>query len=502
MKSRKFRKAPWSFVFAAYAALISLNVAAQGTPSLAQTLKVTTNLVVLDVVVADRKGDPVRGLARQDFNIFEDGKQQPIESFEAHDGSAAARDPGNRTILVLDELNADVTEIAYSRTCLRKYLLRQPQGKLREPMMLVAASNDGLKLVHEYTVDATELLKTLEAHSSEYPYKAARGFGEERLSETMSFLQQIALSSRGEQERKNVLWIGRGFPNVISSNISVAEEQSVERVLRQTVNMLLNARVTVTKIDPTATTTLAAADPYGFSDQGPDPYTDGVSFNAVVVQTGGRLYFARNDLDREIAQSVDQGGIFYTLAYTPRSLDVIAGATDSYRHIRVAVDRDALTVQTKHGYYPDAGLPVPLAKGELSLDLWQAANTSLTYSGIPLHFDSITRSQKAGSISCSISVNEDALSYESDSTGDRRANVYLVISSFSAAGKMLSSFEIQAISTINKEQASGDAGRSVRAVFRIEVPLPMQAKRRRIVMRDARRGRTGTADAGPEMLPK
>jgi hypothetical protein len=70
------------------------------------------------------------------------------------------------------------------------------------------------------------------------------------------------------------------------------------------------------------------------------------------------------------------------------------------------------------------------------------------------------------------------------------------------AGKTLSSFETQAISTIKKEQANGDRGRSVRAVFRIEVPLPIQAKRMRIVMRDARSGRTGSEDAGPEMLPK
>jgi VWFA-related protein len=502
MKLGKFRKPVRRFLFAVCAIVVSLGAAAQNESSRPQTLKVTTNLVVLDVVVGDRKGDPIKGLGQQDFSIFEDSKQQPIKSFEAHEGFSVPRDSGNQTIAVLDELNADVTEISYSRTCLRKYLLAQPQGKLREPMTLLAASNDGLKVIHGYTADAIELLKVLEAYSSEYPYKASRGFGEERLAETMSFLQQIALSSRGEQKRKNVIWIGRAFPNVISANISVAEEQSVELVLRQTVNMLLSARVAVTKIDPTATTTLAAADPYGFSDQGPDPYADGVSFNAVVVQTGGRLYFARNDLDREIAQSVDQGRIFYTLAYTPQAVDGVTGAADLYRHIRVAVDRDAITVQTKHGYYPDAGLPVATSKGELSLDLWQAANTSLTYSGILLHFDSITHSRTPGSISCAVSVSESALSYEPDAAGDRHADVYLVISSFSEKGKLLSSFETKAVSTIKKEQASGDSGQPVQAVFRLEVPLAAQASRMRIVMRDARSGRTGTVDAGSDMLPK
>jgi VWFA-related protein len=466
-----------------------------------QTLKVASNLVVLDVLITDRKGDPVRGLSRSEFKIFEDGKQQPIKSFEAHEESGVPTKPDSSTIVVLDELNADATEISFSRTCLRKYLLTKMQGKLREPMMLLAASNDGIKLVSGYAVDGVALLKSLDAYSSEYPYKAARGFGEERFAETMSFLQQIALSARGEQQRKNVLWIGRGFPNVISANISVAEEQSAQRVLRQTVNMLFDARVTVTKLDPTATTTVVAADPYGFSDQGPDPYADGVSFNAVVGQTGGRVSFARNDLDREIAQSVEQGRLFYTLAYSPSDAEK-ASAADAYRHVRVAVDRDALTVQTKHGYYPGAGLPVTPSKGELSLDLSQAASTSLTYSGIPLQFDSVTHGQRPGTVLCAISANGGALSYETDAAGDRHANVYLVISSFDSNGKVLSSFQAKAVSSIKKEQAFGNTAQSVQAIFHVEVPLPAKADRIRVVMRDASSGRTGTADAGPDKLPR
>jgi VWFA-related protein len=500
MKNAGFCKSALVFLLLRWMFFPGLIAESQHTPS-TQTLKVTSNLVVLDVLVTDRKGDPVQGLTRANFTIFEDGKQRQIKAFETHEEADPPTNPDSRTIVVLDELNADVTEISFARACLRKFLLAQPGGKLREPMMLVAASNDGLKLISGYTVDGPTLLKSLDSYSSEYPYKAARGFGEERLAETMSFLQQIALSTRSEQQRKNVVWIGRGFPNVISANISVAEEQSTEHVLRQTVNMLLDARIAITKIDPTATTTNVASDPYGFSDQGPDPYSEGVSFNAVVVQTGGKLYFARNDLDREIAQTVDQGRIFYTLAYSPS--DVIeAAAPMAYRHVRVAVDRAALTVQTKHGYYPDAGLPVAIAKGELSLDLWQAASTSLPYSGIPLHFDSVVHGQKPGTVLCVVSANGGALSYETDSAGDRHASVYLVVSTFASSGKMLSSLETEAVSTIKREQASESTSQSVQAIFRLEVPVPAKANRLRIVMRDALSGKTGTVDAGADILPK
>jgi hypothetical protein len=249
-----------------------------------------------------------------------------------------------------------------------------------------------------------------------------------------------------------------------------------------------------------AGTAEAPSDPYGFSDQGPAPYSEGVSFNAVVVQTGGKLYFARNDLDREIAEGVDQERIFYTLAYSPSDL-MEAPAPMAYRHVRVAVDRAALTIQTKHGYYPGAGLPVAIAKGELSLDLWQAASTSLTYSGIPLHFDSVVHGQRPGTVLCVVSANGGALSYETDSAGDRHANVYLVVSSFFPTGKMLSSFETKAVSNIKRGQASESAKHSVQATFRPEVPVPAKTNRLRIVMRDAFSGKTGSVDAGADILP-
>jgi VWFA-related protein len=48
------------------------------------TLHTGTHLVVLDLVVTDRKGHAVTGLAKEDFQLFEDGQQQNIKYFEEH----------------------------------------------------------------------------------------------------------------------------------------------------------------------------------------------------------------------------------------------------------------------------------------------------------------------------------------------------------------------------------------------------------------------------------
>lgn len=42
------------------------------------TLRVTVNLVQVDAVVTDRKGQPVPDLRAEDFEILQDGKPQPI----------------------------------------------------------------------------------------------------------------------------------------------------------------------------------------------------------------------------------------------------------------------------------------------------------------------------------------------------------------------------------------------------------------------------------------
>src|SRR6266487_5969447 len=46
-----------------------------------QVLRVRTNEVRLDVVVKDKKGRPVKDLRDTDFEIYEDGNRQQIESF-------------------------------------------------------------------------------------------------------------------------------------------------------------------------------------------------------------------------------------------------------------------------------------------------------------------------------------------------------------------------------------------------------------------------------------
>ena len=53
--------------------------APQAPPSV--TFQVEVNYVDVDVVVTDEKGNFVSGLTREDFEVFEDGKPQKVDTF-------------------------------------------------------------------------------------------------------------------------------------------------------------------------------------------------------------------------------------------------------------------------------------------------------------------------------------------------------------------------------------------------------------------------------------
>ncbi|HSY52722.1 MAG TPA: VWA domain-containing protein [Thermoanaerobaculia bacterium] len=60
--------------------------------------KIDVSVVNVEVTVTDRHGQPVTGLKQDDFEVFEDGKQQPISNFYAVENAQVQSGPGIETI--------------------------------------------------------------------------------------------------------------------------------------------------------------------------------------------------------------------------------------------------------------------------------------------------------------------------------------------------------------------------------------------------------------------
>src|SRR6266849_6178660 len=67
------------------AALLAVNASAQAPQPPQQPqyrVQVTSELVLVNVVVRDKKGNLVRDLKKDDFTLLEDGKRQAISTFD------------------------------------------------------------------------------------------------------------------------------------------------------------------------------------------------------------------------------------------------------------------------------------------------------------------------------------------------------------------------------------------------------------------------------------
>jgi VWFA-related protein len=155
---------------AASPAILSAQQPSEEVPGI--TIRTSTRLVVVDVVVRDKKGQPVSGLKAEDFTVEENGKKQTIATFTppgANQGSAKTLPPGvlsNRpeflkpagvpTVLLLDAANSGFLDQAYGRTQMLKYAMEQNHAG--KPMAVMALSNR-LWVLQDFTTDP----KVLEA---------------------------------------------------------------------------------------------------------------------------------------------------------------------------------------------------------------------------------------------------------------------------------------------------------------------------------------------------
>ena len=220
-----------------------------------------TSPVYLDVTVLNRQGQLVdSGLNRKDFHLTEDGRPQQILSFEAPPSPAAGASAGNRavngrapsTIIVLDLLNSGFADFSYMRTATRKFLMSQP-ALLPAPAELLVLGNNLLELRQGYTRDRNKLLQALARTPSAIPYqKMSSRFDWRRFYESMDALEQIGLQNQGVPGHKILIWIGLGAPGMRLDvpQLSVPARNLLRGYARETINMMVNSRITLYVIYP------------------------------------------------------------------------------------------------------------------------------------------------------------------------------------------------------------------------------------------------------------
>lgn len=494
----------------------SSSPAQQPAPAAVPTIKVTSRIVVLDIDVVDKKTHQlVDNLTQDDFTILEDKVPQTIRSFDPPSSHAmpsraqaivnSATDLpkiGNApvTILVLDELNTASGDMSFSREALIKYLQAQP-AVLAQPTTLLIASNTRFTQIRDYTQDRDQLIADVKHHIPEIPWKLNGGLAGpgavERMAQTLASIEQIAQASAGTPGRKNIIWIGVGFPSSDMNGLDIRTANTIQAAVRQCTDMLLSSRSTLYVIDPVAneTTTVDAESPQDLDlaedKLGSDPFAGGISFFHLAPQTGGRVFVSRNDLNNEIGESIAASSNYYTLSYVPTST-----STDEarYRHIRIKMRNPDLVATTRDGYYPQAvaNAPSPAtseqpkqARAQIQLDLSNAVTSTIAYNGLAIN------AAKAAAGNYTISVANAAnptnnLTWQATATGEEKTEATVLAAWYDKKGKLLGHSARELTATRSTSSSP--------AIFTLPVDLPSDVARVRFVVRDAVTGRMGTID--------
>lgn len=350
------------------------------------TLHITSREVLLDVVATNRHGHPIHGLKASDFGITEEGKPQQITSFQEHTAQTAARMPeppqlppntftnyqpvavtNAYTVILLDALDTRVEDQMLVRHELIKYLKKMQPGT----PVAIFQMDLRMRLIQGFSTDPKVLLEAAESkrnmpsllkpmESNRDMYLLANG---ETLQDGFRVMGHYLAGFPG---RKNLVWIAGKVPGTGFSGVYLGNEFSIGNPFADDFNVLVDdadhltdaltlSRVAVYPVDARGLQAPSMFDAGRRGAPSSDSFlqweaaqdSEHLFMKSVAEATGGRAYFNENGLDKQLAEIVDDGSNYYTIAYatTNQKWD------GEFRRIQVTVDRPAVVLEHRPGYF-------------------------------------------------------------------------------------------------------------------------------------------------------
>ena len=381
--------------------LLAMNLAAQEQSPMGQQsarIRVTTEIVLVNVVVRDKKGNPVPNLKQEDFTVFEDGQKQQVSSFDfekvdeltmageagptvsgaAESGSLLTpKKPQNldakdrRLMLFFFDFSAMQPEdIERAVDAAKKFVQTKMQAA---DMVAMVSLSSSLKLDLDFTDDRAKIMTKLASYSGSEGQgfeNGATGSSEGAAETSGSYtaddtdyntfsadrkllaLESIMQAVGTIPQKKNLIY----FSNGISQ--SGVDNQSA---LRTATAAAMKANVSIYPVDVRG---LEAFPPGGQAQSaslhGQSAYSGASVLNdlnsnagsqetlyTLAADTGGKAFMDTNDFSGVFSQVQKDSSVYYVLGYT--STNHLQDGR--FRKLKVAVNRPDMKVEARSGYY-------------------------------------------------------------------------------------------------------------------------------------------------------
>jgi Ca-activated chloride channel family protein len=170
-----------------------------------QIVKLTADLVMVDVAVTDKDGNFVRDLKSEDFSIHEDGIPQKIEFFEANQETTISR-PLAAVFAIDNSGSIKPEEVVKQRQAAESFMtLVRP-----ESVFAVVAFNYDPKIIQDFTSDPKKISQAFQRIGA--PGGNSGIFA--TISRCVSMLQKAPRIRNGRRLRRVVLIVSDGYDNV------------------------------------------------------------------------------------------------------------------------------------------------------------------------------------------------------------------------------------------------------------------------------------------------
>ena len=360
-------------------------------------IRVSSDLVLVNVIARDKKGNPIRDLKKGDFTLYEDGKKQQISTFDFEDvdqlaatagptiaGAApgallhsgkkapATLDARDRRLIVLffDFSAMQPEEIDRSVDAAKKFVATRLQPA---DLIAIVSLATNMHVDCDFTDDRDKLAATLASYTSSQgqgfdagPTGSAEGTAETSGSYTEDdtdlntftadrklFAIQSLVQVLGKlPQKKSIVFFSNGITQTGVDNQSA---------LRAATAAAVKANTSIYSLDVRG---LQAFPPGGEAQNaslhGQSAYTGASVLNdlngnaasqdtlaTLSADTGGKAFFDSNDFSGVFTQVQKDSSVYYVLGFTSSN-----GARDGkYRHLKVTVNRPDLKLDFRVGYY-------------------------------------------------------------------------------------------------------------------------------------------------------
>lgn len=515
-------------------------------------VKISTNLIQLDVTVVDKKGKPITDIRPDEIEIYENGEKQKITALsfiaansrrpveERHADKAAVPAPTGqmrpeqvrRTIaLVVDDLSLSFESAYYTRRALKKFVDEQ---MMAGDLVAIIRTGAGVGALQQFTADRRMLFAAIEkvrwnaygtggistfaAIGGDAPLlpeetDEAEPGQVETLEEfraaafatgTLGALRYVVGGMSELPGRKSVILFSQGF-RLYETRGGMQQTGSVLDFVRRLIDTANRASVVFYAVDPRglAVTGLTAADNTSgmtpeqiggiISGRNNELYQtqDGLRF--LTAATGGFAVVNNNDLPAGVRKVLEDQS-YYLVAYEPDS-DTFDPVRRRFNKIEVKIRRPGAEARYRSGFFnvADRTQPRKAPTGAPINQLYTALMSPFAMNGINLRLNALFGSDAKGApyVRSLLHVDVGDLKFIDEPSGQKKLIFDVLAASFGDNGQVVEQLGRSYTLTIHPNAFARiqKEGFVYHFVFPVKKPGPYQY---RVALRDSG-GRVGSA---------